>query len=82
MVLSAVSPVFAKNTKNSTNKDKQKIEIIKPDKTKVNKKQEKRKTDDNAKIKKETSQEAEGMYETKFPVINSKIEYADMQGEV
>lgn len=37
MVLSAVSPVFAKNTKNSTNKDKQKIEIIKPDKTKVNK---------------------------------------------
>lgn len=22
------------------------------------------------------------MYETKFPVINSKIEYADMQGEV
>ena len=47
MVLSAVSPVFAKNTKNSTNKDKQKIEIIKPDKTKVNKKQEKRKTDDN-----------------------------------
>ncbi len=82
MVLSAVSPVFAKNTKNSTNKDKQKIEIIKPDKTKVNKKQEKRKTDDNTKIKKETSQEAEGMYETKFPVINSKIEYADMQGEV
>ena len=74
--------MFAKNTKNSTNKDKQKIEIIKPDKTKVNKKQEKRKTDDNAKIKKETSQEAEGMYETKFPVINSKIEYADMQGEV
>jgi len=82
IVLSAVSPVFAKNTKNSTNKDKQKIEIIKPDKTKVNKKQERRKTDDNAKIKKETSQEAEGMYETKFPVINSKIEYADMQGEV
>ena len=82
MVLSAVSPVFAKNTKNSTNKDKQKIEIIKPDKTKVNKKLEKRKTDDNTKIKKETSQEAEGMYETKFPVINSKIEYADMQGEV
>lgn len=66
MVLSAVSPVFAKNTKNSTNKDKQKIEIIKPDKTKVNKKQEKRKTDDNTKIKKETSQEAEGMYETKI----------------
>lgn len=32
----------------------------------------------NEKAKATTSKEAEGMYETKFPVIDSKIEYADM----
>lgn len=58
------------------------IHIVKPDKTKVNKKKEKKKNADNAKTKRESSKEAEGMYETKFPVINSHIEYADMNGEV
>ena len=49
---------------------------------KVNKKRERKKNADNAKTKKESSKEAEGMYETKFPVINSQIEYTDMNGEV
>ena len=82
LTLSAISPVLAKENKKANAEDKQKVEIVKPDKTKVNKRQEKRKNDDNAKIKRETSNEAEGMYESKFPIINSKIEYADMQGEV
>lgn len=59
------------------------IQIVKPEKAKkVNKRLEKKKNAENAKTKHETSKEAEGMYETKFPVINSKIEYADMNGEV
>ncbi len=33
-------------------------------------------------LKATSSKEAEGMYETKFPIINSQIEYADMNGEV
>lgn len=70
------------NTANIAKKP-EKIEIVKPEKTKkVNLKREKRKNAENAKTKKETSKEAEGMYETKFPVINSKIEYSDMNGEV
>ncbi len=59
------------------------IHIVAPEKKKkVNKRQERKKSILNAKSKKESSKEAEGMYETKFPVINSKIEYADMNGEV
>lgn len=59
------------------------IHIVKPEKEKkVNKKRERKKNADNAKTKKESSKEAEGMYETKFPVINSQIEYTDMNGEV
>lgn len=81
LTLVSVSSAIAKEARKNSN-DTQKVEIVKPDKTKVNKKQEKRKNEDNAKIKKESSQEAEGMYETKFPVINSKIEYSDMHGEV
>lgn len=80
---------FAKNAEtkavDTTNiaKKPEKIEIVKPEKKKkVNLKREKRKNAENAKSKKATSKEAEGMYETKFPVINSKIEYADMNGEV
>ncbi len=61
---------------------KDKIEIVKPDKNKVNVKYEIKKSKENAKHKKESSKEAEGMYETKFPVINSEIEYTDMNGEV
>ncbi len=37
----------------------------------------------HSRTKEQTSKEAEGMYETKFPVINSQIEYTDMMsGEV
>ncbi len=61
----------------------EKIHIVKPEKTKkINLKREKKQSIENAKTKQESSKEAEGMYETKFPVINSKIEYTDMNGEV
>ena len=64
-------------------KKPEEIQIVKPEKKKkVNKREERRKNAENAKSKKESSKEAEGMYETKFPVINSQIEYADMNGEV
>ena len=65
-------------------KDKdEKIHIVKPEKTKkINLKRQKKQNIENAKTKQETSKEAEGMYETKFPTINSKIEYTDMNGEV
>lgn len=64
-------------------KNPEEIHIVKPEKKKkVNKREERRKNAENAKSKKESSKEAEGMYETKFPVINSQIEYADMNGEV
>ena len=49
---------------------------------KINLKRQKKQNKENAKTKQETSKEAEGMYETKFPTINSKIEYTDMNGEV
>ena len=64
-------------------KKPEEIHIVKPEKNKkINKREERRKNAENAKSKKESSKEAEGMYETKFPVINSQIEYADMNGEV
>lgn len=87
-VLTLTSNVsIAKNNKADAEKNIAKkpdtIQIVKPEKAKkVNKRLEKKKNAENAKTKHETSKEAEGMYETKFPVINSKIEYADMNGEV
>ena len=61
----------------------EKVHIVKPEKTKkINLKRQKKQNKENAKTKQETSKEAEGMYETKFPTINSKIEYTDMKGEV
>ncbi len=64
-------------------KKDEEIHIVKPEKPKkVNQKRERKKNAANEKTKKESSKEAEGMYETKFPTINSKIEYADMNGEV
>ncbi len=71
------------DTQKNIAKKPEKIQIVKPEKAKkVNKRLERKKNAENAKTKHETSKEAEGMYETKFPVINSKIEYADMNGEV
>ncbi len=59
-----------------------KIQIVEPDNKKVNWRHERKKNVENAKTKKQTSKEAEGMYESKFPVIDSRIEYTDMNGEV
>ncbi len=77
---------FAKQKSSETAniaKKPEEIHIVKPEKKKkVNKKEEHKKNLENAKTQKESSKEAEGMYETKFPVINSKIEYSDMNGEV
>ena len=79
--------VYAKDTKaiDQTNiaKKPDEIHIVEPEKKKkVNKRQERKKSILNEKSKKESSKEAEGMYETKFPAISSKIEYTDMNGEV
>ena len=73
---------FGKNKSQDKTEKKEKVEIVKPDKKKTNIKREIKKDTENAKHKWESSKEAEGMYETKFPVINSQIEYSDMNGEV
>jgi len=62
-------------------KDKE-ITIVAPEKTKVNKKREIKKLKYNAKSKASTSKEAEGMYETKFPTIDSQVSYNELNGEV
>ena len=54
------------------------VEIVKPEKKrKFNKRQEAKKQKIKDSSKKKSSQEAEGMYETKFPVIDSKINFYD-----
>lgn len=58
-------------------KDKE-IQIVDEKEQKVNHKTEIKRLKSNEKTKATTSKEAEGMYETKFPGIDSKIEYADM----
>lgn len=58
-------------------KDKE-FQIVDEKEQKVNHKTEIKRLKSNEKTKATTSKEAEGMYETKFPVIDSKIEYADM----
>ena len=72
---------FAKKTANDVDivvkKDKE-VVIVKPEKVKLNAKNEIKKQKSHAKTKAKSSQEAEGMYETKFPAINSRISYADM----
>ena len=81
----STSPTFAKGwfKKDKTEKEtKEKVEIVKPEKEKTNLKHEIKKIKYNAKSQQESSKEAEGMYETKFPAINSKIEYSQMNGEV
>lgn len=77
----------------SRNKKVQKEEevyIIEPEKKKnrfkkMSKKdirKEEKKRAKSEQTKKDSSKEAQGMYETKFPEITSKIEYNDMNGEV
>ena len=53
------------------------VQIVKPEKTKVNKKLEARKAKVHEQTKEDSSKEAEGMYETKFPTIDSKINFFD-----
>lgn len=59
--------------------DKQtEIQIVKPEKEKkLNAKKEKKKQDSNNISKSKSSKEAQGMYETKFPKITSKIDFMD-----
>lgn len=78
--LACTSSVLAKDT--IPKEKKNKVEIVKNKEIKINHKKEIKKHADNARTKEKSSQEAEGMYETKFPVINSQIEYTDMNGEV
>lgn len=69
---------IAKSKTNKQIKDEKKVEIIKPEKTrKVNQKKEIKRLKSNAATKIKSSQEAEGMYETKFPIIDSKINFND-----
>lgn len=64
-------------------KKEKEIHIVEPEKNvKVNHKKEIKKLKSNAKTKAKSSHEAEGMYETKFPTIDSQISYTDMNGEV
>ncbi len=77
--LLGLSPAFAKT---KTEKKADKVEIVKTKEVKVNYKRETKKNADNAKTKIKSSKEAEGMYETKFPEINSQNEHGDMNGEV
>jgi len=55
------------------------VEIVKPEKKKkVNKRQENKKTKLKVTTKEKSSKEAEGMYESKFPVIESDINFYDI----
>ena len=78
------APVLSEDVpQNVIAKTEEKVQIVKPEKPKkVNKRRERKKNIEKAKNKAESSKEAEGMYETKFPVINSQIEYSEMNGEV
>ena len=79
------------NEVKDSNEAQEEIHIVEPEKKpkkitkrrlrKEAKKESKRKAT-NEKAQKESSKEAEGMYETKFPAINSHIEYTQMNGEV
>ena len=73
-----ITPSYALFNKNKDTK----ITIIEPEgEVKVNQKKEIKKLNDNKRSKLMSSKEAEGMYETKFPTIDSSIEYANFKGE-
>lgn len=64
-------------------KKEKEIYIIEPEKeVKVNQKKEIKKLKSNARKKIDSSKEAKGMYETKFPTIDSQIMYNDLPSEV
>ena len=65
------------------------VYIVEPEKKKKNKtrskgeiKKDAKKKAQNEKTKLDSSKEAQGMYETKFPELTSKIEYSTLNGEV
>ena len=73
------------------NDDKEEIHIVEPEKKpkkftkrrlRKEAKNESKRRARSERTQKESSKEAEGMYETKFPAINSQIEYTEMNGEV
>ena len=86
LAISSVAAIAVEETQTQTvdiAKKPEEVHIVKPEKKKkINLRLERKKNEENAKTKKESSKEAEGMYETKFPTINSQIEYSDMNGEV
>ncbi len=81
-ILSVSNNAVLAKKKEDKIKEEEKIEIVKPEKVKVNKRLERKKSKNNERVKRESSKEAKGMYETKFPEINSQIEYTEMNGEV
>ena len=82
-ILSVSTNAVLARTKKEKVKNEDKIEIVKPEKAKkVSKRAERKKNKANEQVKRESSKEAKGMYETKFPEINSQIEYTQMNGEV
>ncbi len=73
------------------NDDKEEIHIVEPEKKpkkftkrrlRKEAKNESKRRARSERTQKESSKEAEGMYGTKFPAINSQIEYTEMNGEV
>lgn len=73
---------MAKKSKNIDNslvakKDKE-IQIVDEKNQKVNQRTEIKRLQSNEKTRVKTSKEAEGMYETKFPTIDSNIQYNDI----
>lgn len=83
LALSANVSLAKRLSKEEKAAKKNAVQIVEPEKeVKVNHRKEIKKLRANQKTKVKSSKEAEGMYETKFPVINSQIEYADMNGEV
>lgn len=63
-------------TSSKSNQSVEPVQIVKPEKKKkINQRLENKKNKSNATTKEKSSIEAEGMYETKFPVIDSKINF-------
>ena len=78
MIGFGVNASFAQDETKLAKKDET-VQIVKPEKNKVeSKKVTIKKANFAQKNKVKSSKEAEGMYETKFPVIDSKINYNDV----
>mgnify|MGYP002623155210 CR=1 FL=1 len=75
VLYTGLTPVFAA-------KKTEFVQIVKPDKKIESKKHEIKRLNLHARNQAKSSQEAEGMYETKFPIIDSKINYNDIPNEV